>query len=149
MLAVSIGELLDQLALAPHLEDAACRHREQLYDAAITRDAGSAAMRAARTQALAICQSCGALDACRQWLNSLPEDQRPIGVVAGTLRTVYRAQPPRSSRSPRPPRRSSRDPQVRADIAALRADGATMQAIAGQLSCSTYLVWRVLQNKAL
>ena len=41
----------------------------------------------ARTQALAICASCPALDACRDWLARIPPSQRPAGVMAGVLST--------------------------------------------------------------
>jgi hypothetical protein len=32
------------------------------------------------------CQSCPALAACGQWLDSLPKSKRPFGVIAGTVR---------------------------------------------------------------
>lgn len=37
--------------------------------------------------ALRVCASCPVLNACRDWLNSLPPRERPAGVVAGAVYT--------------------------------------------------------------
>jgi hypothetical protein len=48
----------------------------------------------ARVVALQICQSCPALQPCRQWFDSLPAPQRPRGVIAGRLVTKRSAHTP-------------------------------------------------------
>nr|WP_220096340.1 WhiB family transcriptional regulator [Mycolicibacterium fortuitum] len=37
------------------------------------------------TAAKALCATCPALSACRSWLESLPAQERPTGVVAGLV----------------------------------------------------------------
>lgn len=80
----SLPELLADLAAAVHLPEASCRGHAQLYD----RTAGksqAADTREARTTALALCHTCPTLHRCRAWLDSLPPDTRPFGVVAGQI----------------------------------------------------------------
>ena len=73
----------------PLRPDAACRDEWALFDATISADRGRPldAVKLARIQALAVCDSCPALGDCRTWLDSLPPSQRPAGVVAGVLST--------------------------------------------------------------
>ena len=86
MIPVIVAELLDELAHGiPDLHDAACRGRAGEFDI----DDGRR-NRAAVTRAKAVCQSCPALQDCRDWLTSLPRPVRPSGVVAGR----YLAPPP-------------------------------------------------------
>ncbi|KUH90634.1 hypothetical protein AU187_24490 [Mycobacterium sp. IS-1556] len=41
----------------------------------------------AATTAIRLCKACPALEACRDWLDSLPAAERPLGVVAGRIST--------------------------------------------------------------
>jgi transcription factor WhiB len=86
MILVLVAELLDELASRiPDLHDAACRGRPGEFDIEDGRRD-----RAAVTRAKEVCQSCPALQDCRDWLASLPRPVRPSGVVAGR----YLAPPP-------------------------------------------------------
>ena len=98
MNGVSIAELFDALSLAPSLPGAKCKGHAAVFDAAATVLHGPVNMRRARAEALALCRSCGALDACRRWLDELPADERPRGVVAGRLngRDMSSLEPARS-----------------------------------------------------
>lgn len=79
-----LADLLADLAAAPRLPGASCRGHAQLYDRT-TENSHAHDTREARAAALALCQACPALPACRRWLDRLPPDQRPTGVVAGQL----------------------------------------------------------------
>ncbi|WP_078324300.1 hypothetical protein [Mycobacteroides salmoniphilum] len=88
--------LLAELA-TPVLPGARCRGRHELFDAAIgdgprgcqdERDY-------AREVATRICHQCPALLSCREWFDSLPEEQRPLGVTAAVVVNTY---PPRKTR---------------------------------------------------
>lgn len=81
----ALPELLADLAAAPRLPGASCRGHAQLFDRTILRRGHQKDARQARTAALSICHDCPALDHCRAWLDRLPPDERPIGVVAGQL----------------------------------------------------------------
>ncbi|AYE93450.1 hypothetical protein C0J29_00090 [Mycobacterium paragordonae] len=74
--------LIEALAGAPSLPGARCRGRHRLFDPA---DLGEHAQ-ARHAQALGLCDRCPALDRCADWLTSLPEAKRPLGVIAGQLR---------------------------------------------------------------
>lgn len=65
------------------LPGAACTGRWELFDPP-TRGEPPATTRHRHTQALALCHTCPALDRCRDWLDQLPPNQKPAGVVAGT-----------------------------------------------------------------
>ena len=67
----------------PILPAAACRSRHELYDRVVD-EGGSADTKAA----LEICDGCLELDACHDWLESLPKKLRPLGVTAGQLHGV-------------------------------------------------------------
>lgn len=84
-----LADVLDALGAAPSLPGARCRGRWELFDATVheSRGAPTAAVLSARTEALAICNSCPALAACTTWVESLPPRQRPHGAIAGRIRT--------------------------------------------------------------
>lgn len=73
--------------LAPALPDAACVNHWRLFDSTISASKGnrSAELEDARTEALAVCMTCPALQPCRQWLNTIPPRRRPSGVIAGQV----------------------------------------------------------------
>lgn len=77
-----LDSLLGQLVGAPALPGARCRGRHHLFDVAEHGEAASTVL-ARHTQALGLCEHCPALDRCQSWLESLPDAQRPHGVVAG------------------------------------------------------------------
>lgn len=68
----------------PRLDGAACVGRASLFDEAQPNEDGAAAAQR-QLQALALCRGCPVLDACREWVASLPPRQRPPGVVAGRV----------------------------------------------------------------
>lgn len=78
---------------SPSLPGARCRDRVELYDAA-AGGPDRVEVQHARVVALQICQSCPALQPCRQWFGSLPAPQRPRGVIAGRLVTKRSAHTP-------------------------------------------------------
>lgn len=84
--------LISTLAGVPVLSGARCRGRHALFDPQGGQEADDVAA-ARHAQALALCRQCPALDACHDWLHSLPPRRRPLGVVAGTLRTVRERKP--------------------------------------------------------
>lgn len=65
---------------APRLEGAACLGKSDLMD---PPEPGEDTDRLA--QAKAVCRGCPALKQCRAWLNSLPRNKKPSGVVAGRV----------------------------------------------------------------
>src|SRR5215470_7073820 len=76
----ALAELLDIIAHTPRLDGALCRGRPSLFDIEDARQ------RTAVKAAIELCECCPALDACRDWLDSLPPASRPVGVVvAGVL----------------------------------------------------------------
>ena len=80
--------MVSQLADIPNLPGARCRGRTELYDtAAGGRPHHPADVDYARGAALRLCHQCPALDRCTEWLESLPAQQQPRGVVAGRLNT--------------------------------------------------------------
>ncbi len=74
--------LLSAAAGVPVLPGARCRGRHHLFDPA-TADEPEPVTEARHHQAVRICQSCPALDACGSWVDSLPASKRPPGVIAG------------------------------------------------------------------
>lgn len=72
----------------PVLPGAACKGYSRVFDEppapSVDPDPGATAERIAF--ALRACQECPALGLCRQWVASLPANQRPPGVVAGEIR---------------------------------------------------------------
>ena len=73
---------LGQLIETPLLEGAACVGHAELFDPMTDNGADRVC---AEIEALRICDRCPALAACRRWLKSLPDSQKPTGVVAGRV----------------------------------------------------------------
>lgn len=72
-----LSDLVGALAGVPLLEGAACRGEAWMADLDI---------RSSREEidaAIEVCLGCPALVACSSWVDELPADQRPVGVVAG------------------------------------------------------------------
>lgn len=84
---MTVTDLLAELNHAPRLPGARCRGQWQLFDATTHMCRGPAPREVieARQAAVRICVTCPALSACRTWLASLPQRQRPAGVVAGLI----------------------------------------------------------------
>lgn len=102
--------LVAELA-TPVLPGARCRGRHELFDAAIGEGQRGAKddRDYARDAAVRICRQCPALGSCRQWFESLPDEQRPFGVTAAVVVNVY---PPRKTRG-----RTTKDGQDEAGAA--------------------------------
>ncbi|WP_111510933.1 hypothetical protein [Mycobacterium kyogaense] len=77
-----LDQFLESLAGIPDLPGARCRGEHALFDAGRSHETADT-LRDRHGQALAICARCPALDACGQWVDSLPKSQRPHGVIAG------------------------------------------------------------------
>jgi WhiB family redox-sensing transcriptional regulator len=75
--------LLDALGGMPALPGARCVGHHALFDPAHQGEGPAAEDR--HRQALRLCAACPALDACHEWMRSLPARQRPDGVIAGTI----------------------------------------------------------------
>ena len=90
-----IGNLLLALAGATTLPGARCLGRWSLFDPPEVGD--NPAVTAQRhAQAIGLCQRCPSLDACGEWVDSLPASKKPAGVVAGQVHT-FKAPARRSS----------------------------------------------------
>src|SRR5690242_8398540 len=77
--------MLASIAAAPDLAGAACKG-STAWDWDVRETPESTAAKDARLDAAAeACDRCPALDACREWLHSLPEAKRPTGITAGEL----------------------------------------------------------------
>ncbi len=74
-----LAELLGVAAAVPRLDGAACRGNPEPHDVDVR------ASREAIDSAIEICLACPAMLACGVWLDSLPPDQQPRGVVGGRL----------------------------------------------------------------
>ena len=85
-MTIQFQSLLSSLAGVPVLSGARCRGRHHLFDEAAA-DEQEHVTAARHAQALRICQSCPALDACTGWVDSLPASKRPPGVIAGRIIT--------------------------------------------------------------
>lgn len=78
-----VGSLFAALG-CPVLPGAKCRGRSRLFDPAHYGElAENVAQR--HVQAAMLCAGCPSLDACATWLDSLPPNRRPGGVVAGRV----------------------------------------------------------------
>lgn len=66
------------------LPGAACTGRWSLFDPP-PRGEPPAATRQRHTQAIELCHACPALNRCKDWLDQLPHNQKPAGVVAGII----------------------------------------------------------------
>ncbi|BBY67560.1 hypothetical protein [Mycolicibacterium helvum] len=84
------------IAGIPDLPGARCKGKADLFEATVgvrpvdgrpSRDE----LENARSEALRLCETCPALDACEAWLDGLRPTRRPRGVVAGrVVNTVNR-----------------------------------------------------------
>lgn len=70
----AIALLSKVLAGSPHLPGALCRSAPALFDSEEPED---------QADAIELCRRCPALTHCRTWIESLPTQRRPFGVVAG------------------------------------------------------------------
>jgi hypothetical protein len=66
----------------PRLADAACSGRWTLHDPAEPYE-DEEHVEYRQHHAVTICNTCAALDSCRAWVDGLPHNRRPSGVVAG------------------------------------------------------------------
>jgi len=83
-------QLISALAGSPKLRGARCRGHHALFDPQEGNEPDDIAA-ARHRQAIAVCTRCPALAACTAWVESLPADRRPSGVVAGKLLTAPKA----------------------------------------------------------
>lgn len=121
-----LADLLGVAIAVPRLPDAACRGETWLADLDVRSP------RRKIDDAIEVCLSCRALEGCSSWLDSLPTDQRPAGVVAGQLVDPAAYQTAKAlmaaERTPKPsrPRSRPRGPQrpARRLLAAVEAAGA-------------------------
>lgn len=132
----ALPELLADLAAAPRLPDAACRGLGELFDRAAGKSQAKDT-REARTVALDLCHACPTLHGCRAWLDGLPPDQRPLGVVAGQIVTEDKTM------SGFQRERAERD----ARIVELHAAGLTKSEIVAATGCSKTTVLRALTGR--
>lgn len=79
MNADQLAALLGAAAAAPRMPDAACWGETWMADVEIRSSRGTI------DAAIDVCLSCPAMQRCAAWLDSLPPDQKPAGVVAGRL----------------------------------------------------------------
>lgn len=82
---MTLDSLLDAVGAAPCLPGARCRGKHHLFDeAAHTETVETVAAR--HQQALGLCQRCPSLTTCGDWLDTLPANKKPLGVIAGRVR---------------------------------------------------------------
>lgn len=86
----SLERLLAAVGVAPALPGARCRGRHHLFDEQGPRESPDVAQQR-HQQAVHLCQGCIALASCAQWVDALPTQRRPPGVVAGRMPPVTRA----------------------------------------------------------
>lgn len=82
---MSIATLIGTLIMTPDLPGASCVEHREIFDACVSRQAGSA-YSDTYDRAVKVCSSCPALRDCRRWVTSLPMNRRPYGVTAGLVR---------------------------------------------------------------
>ena len=89
---MDLALLFAELAAVPRLHGAACAHDDvrELFDRV-----GRPGQRTAANAALALCAGCPVLAACREWIEGLPADERPSGVVGGVF--IKQPRHPRST----------------------------------------------------
>ncbi|MGV0161043.1 hypothetical protein ACRU3B_16585 [Mycobacterium colombiense] len=74
-----LASLLGAAAAAPRMPNAACWGETWMADVEIRSSRGTI------DAAIDVCLSCPAMQRCATWVESLPADQKPAGVVAGRL----------------------------------------------------------------
>lgn len=91
------ADLFAALAGIPRLEGARCRGRWELFD---PQGCGESEPEVAERHnyAAALCMRCPALEHCRTWLESLPPEERPEGVIAGVVPVFKKRRPRREAR---------------------------------------------------
>jgi|GEM_PF-3489846 len=101
--AASPGDAADAitalLAGVPRLPGASCHGDSRTFDLEPDAD------REDVDYAIEICKACPALTACREWVRSLPPEQRPSGVVAGRLLAPPKPAPLAREQRPQRPSR--------------------------------------------
>jgi hypothetical protein len=81
----SSSDLVAELLVGtPHMPDAVCAGHAELFDPPEPSTGHTDTHERIRF-ALKLCRRCPELAACRNWLNSLPPNRRPSGIVAGLL----------------------------------------------------------------
>jgi len=81
---MDLDDLVIALGGAPSLPGARCRGRHRLFDPAAEHES-ILTVQARHAQALGLCEHCPALTRRQEWVATLPANQRPRGVVAGTI----------------------------------------------------------------
>ena len=150
MRVLALKRLLAQHLAAPILPEAACRGRHDLFDPPRPGEDPDTAERR-MWAALDVCNRCPELRPCRRWLDGLPSNVRPHGVVAGQVRLWRRSPrptPPKTRGGEAMSRRNSRkDRGVRA-LEKLIATGAADLVIAverGELTADE--AWEAWQQQ--
>lgn len=92
-------DLFAAIGVAPALPGARCRGRSHLFDGP-GQNEDNATVTFRHDHALRLCRGCPALHACRTWFDSLPERERPEGVVAGRLQLPRPMGRPRKRKEP-------------------------------------------------
>jgi hypothetical protein len=82
---MSIAQLIAAMLETPSLPGARCAEHREVFDAATSRQAGSA-YGASYDRAIGVCSNCPALGDCQRWITGLPVNRRPYGVTAGLIR---------------------------------------------------------------
>lgn len=81
------ADLSRVLGALPDLAGALCVGRSGLFDSP-EPGADRELAEYQKARALSLCARCPVLDACTEWLNSLPKSKRPSGIVAGRTRNA-------------------------------------------------------------
>lgn len=133
MNADQLANLLGAAAAVPRMPDAACRAQTRMADL----DVGSSRERI--DAGIETCLGCTQLQRCGDWLDRLPADQRPRGVVAArlvdpdaprTAREAMQAERKTRSRPPSKPRNGRLRLRLLAAVEAAGGDGLTVAAAA-------------------
>jgi hypothetical protein len=80
-----LDAILDAVGAAPALPGALCRHRHALFDPAAPGE-NPDDVDARHDLALGLCEYCPTLSRCQEWVENLPPQRRPLGVIAGKVR---------------------------------------------------------------
>lgn len=84
---VDVAALLADLASSPSLHGAACANvfTRTVFDAAAATRRHGRQVPPEHQAALAVSEACPVLAECRAWVEGLPPDERPGGVVGGMV----------------------------------------------------------------
>ena len=83
MTAALATELLGDPATR-FIDSAACAGRWQLFDPGAEGEPFDT-VRYRHQAAQRVCGTCPVLSECRSWIDSLPQEERPLGVIAGRV----------------------------------------------------------------